>query len=79
VRTIRIDAETVDRLNDWKAQQAAMRIRAGFVWASDDQDVIANTAFGTAINQRNVHRSLATATRVSQRMECFARPPSDRG
>ena len=30
-------------------------------WSGNVQDLIVTTAFGTAVNQRNVHRSLATA------------------
>jgi integrase len=38
-----------------------MKSHAGPAWIGDDYDLVATTAFGTAINQRNVHRSLATA------------------
>ena len=81
VRTIRIDDSTAGRLQVWRSEQATMRDRAGVIWATDGQDLIATTAFGTPINQRNVHRSLAIACKRAgisppSRATTSATPPS---
>lgn len=62
VRTIRIDVHTVTRFATWRDHQAAAEQHAGPAWSGNQLDLIATTAFGTAINQRNVHRSLARAS-----------------
>ncbi len=51
------------RLDMWRSEQEQMRDHAGLAWSGDPQDLVVTTAFGTAINQRNVHRSLALACR----------------
>ena len=55
-RTVRIDPETVDRLNRWADRKAAYRVAAGPAWASSD--LVATTRSGLPIGHRNFHRSL---------------------
>ncbi len=57
-RTIRIDAETVDRLHGWADRHATHRTAAGPAW--EPSDLIATTRSGRPIGHRNFHRSLAT-------------------
>lgn len=62
-RTIQVDAETVNRFADWQVSQEYAEREAGPAWSGNTQDLIATTAFGTSINQRNVHRSLRQVSR----------------
>lgn len=64
-RTIRVDDETVERFLSWRTEQDQDRSKAGPVWLGNADGLVATTARGTAINQRNVHRSLA---QLSQRL-----------
>ncbi len=63
LRTIRIDSETADRLITWRADQEAAEVHAEFAWSGNLQGLIATTALGTPINQRNVYRAFALASR----------------
>ncbi len=63
-RTIRLDAQTINRLKIWQETQAELRAKAGPVW--QDHDVIASTAFGTAIDRHSLARSMRT---ISTRLE----------
>ena len=56
-RVIRFDQSTNDRLKRWADTQSELQERAGELWMNS-QGLIATTARGTPINQRNVHRSL---------------------
>ncbi|MCP4963719.1 MAG: site-specific integrase, partial [bacterium] len=62
-RTIRVDPITIDRLVDWRCQQESAEQAAGVAWAGNILGLVATTALGTPVNQRNVHRTLALASR----------------
>ncbi|MCP5034990.1 MAG: site-specific integrase, partial [Actinomycetia bacterium] len=62
-RTIRVDAVTMKRLANWRCQQSEAEEVAGFAWAGNELELVATTAVGTPVNQRNVHRTLALASR----------------
>lgn len=61
-RTIRVDPITINRLDDWRCQQEAAELKADFAWSGNPLGLVATTAFGTPLNQGNVHRSLATVS-----------------
>jgi integrase len=62
-RTIRIDSRTATLLSEWSDHQSAAGAYAGPAWSGNVDDLVATTERGTAINQRNVHRSLVQASR----------------
>ncbi|MGB5755358.1 MAG: tyrosine-type recombinase/integrase [Acidimicrobiales bacterium] len=63
-RTIHLDQSTIDSLAHWRDDQAAMRKRAGELWANH-YDLIITTRVGTTIGSRNLARSVGrTAEKV---------------
>ncbi|MCP4968380.1 MAG: tyrosine-type recombinase/integrase [bacterium] len=62
-RTIRVDPVTIDRLADWRRHQETAEHSAGVAWAGNELGLVATTALGTPVNQRNVHRTLGLASR----------------
>ena len=65
IRTIRVDSATVARLEAWRETQHRAATEADSYRLGDDELVI-TTRLGTPINQRNVHRSLARASKRAQ-------------
>ncbi len=62
-RTIRVDPVTINRLADWRGKQEAAEQAVGIAWAGNELGLVATTALGTPVNQRNVHRTIAIASR----------------
>lgn len=55
-RTIRIDARSVTLLRNW--HRAHLEAETKWTWQGNSEDLVATTRNGTALFQRNVHRSL---------------------
>lgn len=55
-RTIRLDEETLEILNQWREEQQGLRQLAGTAWAKFG--LIASTGLGTAIDRNHFVRSL---------------------
>lgn len=66
VRTIRIDRTTAERLSAWRRSQIAAAETLGSYWSGNAGDLVITSRVGTAINQRNIHRSLAKASRKAE-------------
>ncbi len=60
-RTNRIDDTSVQRLRDWPEEQRAQEAKAGPAWSANPDRLLITPLVGTAINQRNVHRSIVLA------------------
>jgi integrase len=60
-RMIRFDTHTADLLWDWHQQQQQAAVHARDAWVGNLDDLVATTQAGTALGQRNVHRSLKLA------------------
>ena len=58
-RTIRVDDVSLARLGSWQTLQSSWEAAASAAWSGNPQGLIVTTRFGTAVNQRNVHRSIA--------------------
>jgi integrase len=58
-RTIRVDERSARLLANWRQAQEATRLELARYWSGDQPDLVATTDVGTALFQRNVHRSLA--------------------
>ena len=56
-RTIRIDRQTSGRLKAWRHTQSEWRKSAGPAWKTLREPLVISTRFGTAMSQRNTHRS----------------------
>ncbi len=59
-RTIRVDDRTVARLQSWQATQSTWQAAAGPAWTTQPEPLVVSTRFGTAMSQRNTHRSIVT-------------------
>jgi integrase len=73
-RTIGFDEATLERLMTWGDEQKGQARDAGPAWSGNPSGLILTTLFGTAVNQRNMHRSLATLcdkTGVSPRISAY--------
>ncbi len=57
-RTIGFDDATAERLCSWREEQTIRQQDAGPAWSGNTENLVLTTLFGTAINQRNMHRSL---------------------
>ena len=64
VRTIQLDAQSLDRLEGWRRTQRQTQQRAGQAWI--ETGLIVTTSRGTAINRNNFIRSLR---RLCERFE----------
>lgn len=55
-RTIRLDRQSVDRLESWREEQDQLRHAAGRAW--QEQGLVASTAMGTPIDRHSFARSM---------------------
>ncbi len=55
-RSLQLDEVTVDRLRDWRDQQAVQRERARDAW--EELDIVATTARGNPVDRHSFARSL---------------------
>ncbi len=60
-RTIRFDDVTANRLLAWRESQSAFKESARVAWSGNALNLIITTRFGTAVNQRNLHRSIVAS------------------
>lgn len=59
-RTVGIDEKSRVTLSGWRDFQAAQRDLAGPAWSGNKLGLVATSLFGTALHQKNAHRSLVT-------------------